>query len=83
MLFICILCEFIKPHSIAVDKLFIFHGPSLYETYSELPNKGTITYTHKPRKLRYFGGKLKVTATNKTQLARLNICSDWGKSHIE
>ena len=46
MLFICILCEFIKPHSIAVDKLFIFHGPSLYETYSVLPNKGTITYMY-------------------------------------
>ena len=30
--------------------------------------------THKPRKLRYFGGKQTPTETYKTQLARLNIC---------
>ena len=29
------------------------------------------------------GGKLTVTATSKTQLARLNICSDWGRPHIK
>ena len=29
------------------------------------------------------GGKQTVTATSKTQLARLNICSDWGKSLIK
>ena len=29
------------------------------------------------------GGKLTVTATSKTQLARLNICSDWGKPLIK
>ena len=29
------------------------------------------------------GGKQTVTATSKTQLARLNICSDWGKPPIK
>ena len=29
------------------------------------------------------GGQKTVTATSKTQLARMNICSDWGKPHIK
>ena len=43
-----------------------------------------IVNIHKPRKLRYSEGKKQTpTATYKTQLARLNICSDWGKPHIK
>ena len=33
--------------------------------------------------LRYLGGKQTVTTTCETQLARLNICSEWGKLHIK
>ena len=44
------------------------------------------TYTHKPRKFRYFGGK---TNSDRNYLAKRNlqgwiyVCSDWGKSLIK